>query len=77
MRASRMTVREQARQRDRVAALLLLDGADSRLVRDAPVDPGSYKAAAAVGCGRGALLAERMRGLSGTGRRSVDARSAR
>jgi hypothetical protein len=73
-----MTVREQARQRDRVAASPLLVGADSRLVRDVPVDPGAYTAWAAVGCGCGALLDGGLGGgLPGTGRRSVDARSAR
>jgi hypothetical protein len=73
-----MTVREQARQRDRVAASLLLDGEAPRLLRDVPVDPGTYTASAAVGCGRAALLGGGMRsGLPGTSRRSVDARSAR
>jgi hypothetical protein len=73
-----MTVREQARQYDRVAASLLLIDEDPRLVRDVPVDSGTYTASAAVGCGRGALLGGGMPGgLPGTSRRRVEARSAR
>ena len=73
-----MTVREQARERDWVAASLLLIDEDPRPVRDLPADPGTYTASAAVGCVRGALQGGGMRGgLADTSRRSVDARSAR
>jgi hypothetical protein len=71
-----MTVHE--RQRDRVAASLLFDGEARACCARCPVDPDTYMASAAVGCGHGALLGGGPGGgLPGTGRRSVDARSAR
>lgn len=78
MPASRVTVREHARQRDGVAASLLLIGEDARVVRNVPIDPGTYTASAADGGRREAVTTGGiLGGLPGTGRRSVDARSAR
>jgi hypothetical protein len=74
----RMTAGEHARQRDRVAASLLLVGEEPRLVRDVPIDPGTYTASAAVGAGRGVLRAGGLLGgLPGAPRRGVDARRVR
>jgi hypothetical protein len=78
MLASRMTAREHARQRERVAASLLLIGEGPRLARDVPIDPGTLTASAGVGSGRGALLAGGMQGgLPDFANRSVEARSVR
>jgi hypothetical protein len=70
MPASRMTARAHVRQRQLVAASLLLVGENPRLVRDLPIDVGTYTPYAALGT----LTAG---GALGTARSATKARSVR
>jgi len=70
MPASRMTARAHVRQRQLVAASLLLIGENPRLVRGLPIDVGTYSPYAALG-------ALKTGGPTATPRTATKPRSAR